>query len=538
MKLTITNLKMSIFILGVVICFFTLDLAYAQSAESKLEIQKLATVMQIIDFAYVDSVDLREVVDEAINSSLKELDPHSAYIPKEDVERTNEPLEGSFEGIGVTFQIYQDTIMVIAPVEGGPSESVGIMAGDKIVIIDDEDATGEKITNQWVMDHLRGAKGTKVDVGIIRRGKKEILDFTITRDKIPLNSIDATFMLDNNIGYIKLNRFSKSSAEEFAESVNELKKKGMSDLILDLRGNSGGYLGIAIELADEFLPFGKLIVYTEGVKAPRQEYDATPLGNFERGRLVILIDEGSASASEIVSGAVQDWDRGLIMGRRSFGKGLVQRPFNLPDGSVIRLTTSRYYTPSGRSIQKPYENGKDEYLRDLYNRYQHGELIYADSIKFPDSIKYFTDNGRTVYGGGGIMPDVFIPWDSTWVSDYYSDLRRAGVINRYTLQYVDEDRSRLLKQYPDLQSFKGDFELDELMMKDFFEMAMEDSVEFDESGWEASGKLIRRQLKAMIARNLWNVSAYYEVMWEIDEAILQAKQVLSDGKYFKEFNIG
>jgi carboxyl-terminal processing protease len=524
--------------LSFIFSIFGLSITRAQSPEAALDIQKMAYVLQIIELQYVDSVDLSEVVDDAINSSLKQLDPHSYYIPKEEVEKTNEPLEGSFEGIGVTFQLYQDTILVIAPVEGGPSERVGIMSGDKIVKIDGEDATGEEVNNQWVMDRLRGAKGTKVDVGIVRRGKKSIMDFTITRDKIPLNSIDATFMLDETIGYIKLNRFSKTSGEEFSSSLRGLKDMGMEDLILDLRGNSGGFLGIAIELADEFLSFGKLIVYTEGLKSPRQEFDATPLGNFETGRLVILIDEGSASASEIVSGAVQDWDRGLIMGRRSFGKGLVQRPYNLPDGSVIRLTTARYYTPSGRSIQKPYENGREEYIRDLYNRYKHGELVYADSIRFPDSLKYFTENGRTVYGGGGIMPDVFIPWDSTWFSDYYSDIRRNGIVNRFTLQYVDANRNLILEDYPDLDSFKEGFDIDEDLLNAFFDMAAEDSILFDEEGWEASGELITYQIKAMIARNLWDISAYYNIMWDIDEAILQARQVLKNGEYFRKFKLG
>lgn len=512
--------------------------ARGQSAEAKQEIQKIATVLQIIDFAYVDSVELGSVVEDAIVSSLKELDPHSAYIPKEEVERTNEPLEGSFEGIGVTFQLYKDTIMVIAPVEGGPSEKLGIMAGDKIVKINGEDATGKEITNQWVMDRLRGTKGTTVHVDISRKGRKDMLLFTIVRDKIPLNSIDASFMLDDQIGYIKLNRFSKTSSEEFASSVKSLKSEGMKDLVLDLRGNSGGYLGIAIELADELLPFGKLIVYTEGLKSPRQEFDATPLGDFETGRLVVLIDEGSASASEIVSGAVQDWDRGLIMGRRSFGKGLVQRPFNLPDGSMVRLTTARYYTPSGRSIQKPYENGQEEYAKDLYNRFKHGELVYADSIKFPDSLKFTTQNGRMVYGGGGIMPDIFIPWDSTWYSDYYADLRRKGIVNRFTLQYVDDQRSQLLSRYPDLKSFKSDFEIDQDLLDGFLEMAARDSVEFDEEGWKSSGDLIKYQLKAMIARNLWDVSAYYQIMWDMDDAILQAREVLINGEYFQKFNIG
>ena len=530
--------KTSLYLILVALFCWNLNTASGQTPETKLEIQKMATVLQIIELAYVDSVDLGDVVDEAIYSSLKELDPHSSYIPEEEVDKTNEPLEGSFEGIGVTFQLFKDTILVIAPVEGGPSDRVGIMAGDKIVSINGENATREDITNQWVMERLRGDKGTSVDVGIVRRGRPDVMVFTIIRDKIPLNSIDATFMLSENIGYIKLNRFSKTSSEEFYESVNILKDRGMADLILDLRGNSGGYLGTAIELADEFLPFGKMIVYTEGMKSPRQEFDATPLGNFEQGRLVILIDEGSASASEIVSGAVQDWDRGLIIGRRSFGKGLVQRPFNLPDGSVIRLTTARYYTPSGRSIQKPYDEGREEYMKDLYNRFQHGEYIYADSIKFPDSIKYYTNNGRTVYGGGGIMPDVFIPWDSTWFSDYYSNIRRNGVINTFTLEYVDAHRSELLRKYPYLQSFKEGFEVDEPLLDEFFMKAEADSIFFDEEGWESSGKLISYQLKAMIARNLWDISAYYEIMWDIDDAILKAREILKEGHYFKKFKLG
>jgi carboxyl-terminal processing protease len=400
--------------------------ALAQSASSRLDIQKLVEVMQIIDLAYVDSVDMDDVVSGAIEKSLRDLDPHSAYIPAEEVEKANEPLEGSFEGIGVSFQVMDDTILVISPTPGGPSEKLGILSGDKIVKIDGVEATGDTINSEWVFKKLRGKKGTIVEVSVYRKGKKDLLDFRIVRDKIPLNSIDASFMADDMIGYVRLNRFSKTSMEEFNEALTRLKAEGMKKLILDLRGNSGGFLNTAVELADEFLSTGRLIVYTEGLHSPRQDFNATTTGGFETGRLVVIIDEASASASEIVAGAVQDWDRGLVIGRRSFGKGLVQRPFNLRDGSVVRLTTARYYTPSGRSIQRPYENGTEEYYDDFSERFEHGEYLHADSIKFPDSLRYTTKQGRVVFGGGGIMPDVFIPWDSTMFSDYYVEIRRKG----------------------------------------------------------------------------------------------------------------
>ncbi len=345
--------------------------------------KKLAATMQIIRYAYVDSINEAELVENAIVETLKELDPHSAYISKEDLDAANEPLEGSFEGIGVTFQIYNDTILVVAPVLGGPSDKLGIRAGDKIVKIDGEKSTGEDINNKFVFDRLRGKKGTEVNVSIFRKGKKELIEYTIIRDKIPINSIDATFMATPEIGFIKLNRFSKTSMDEFKESLSKLKKQGMKKLILDLRGNTGGYLNTAIKLSDEFLPGGKLIVYTEGLRSSKQKYNSTSFGGFKSGELIVMINEGSASASEIVSGAVQDWDRGVVLGRRSFGKGLVQRPFQLPDGSVIRLTTARYHTPTGRCIQRPYENGTQEYYLDLYKRFTNGELENRDSIHFP-----------------------------------------------------------------------------------------------------------------------------------------------------------
>lgn len=511
---------------------------YGQTADPKTTIQKFGTVLQIIDFAYVDSVNQPEIVETAIIEMLKKLDPHSQYISKKDLDRINEPLVGSFEGIGITFQIFKDTILVIAPVPGGPSDKLGILAGDKIVIIDGEDATGKKIDNQYVMDKLRGKKGTKVVVGILRAGKDELIDFTIVRDKIPLNSIDATYMLAPDIGYIKLNRFSRTSMDEFNESIAELQEKGMKDLILDLRGNSGGYLDVAITLADEFLDNGKLIVYTEGLKNPKQEFDATAAGGFEKGRLIVLINEGSASASEIVSGAVQDWDRGLVVGRRSFGKGLVQRPFKLPDGSVIRLTTARYYTPTGRCIQKPYDEGIEEYYKDFHKRLEHGELVNADSIKFPDSLKYYTPNGRTVFGGGGVMPDVFIPIDSTRFSDYYIDLIRKGVFNRFVMSYLDKNRKKINKEYPDVDKFNDEFSFDDEQYEKFTKMAVEEGVERkDDDKFYYPDEKIKIQLKALLARNLWDVNAYFQVINELDSELQDAVELLENGKLFVELKL-
>jgi carboxyl-terminal processing protease len=525
---------------GLIFLVFTIwgAVTFSQTQADTEEIQKIVAAMQIIDLAYVDSVNLQKIVADAIVKSLKELDPHSAYISKEELQKANEPLEGSFEGIGVSFQLFQDTILVISPVPGGPSEKLGILSGDKIVKINNEDATGDKIDNQWVMDRLRGKKGTSVDVSIYRNGKNNLLEFTIVRDKIPLNSIDASFMAAPGIGYIRLNRFSKTSIEEFATAIDTLNSQGMNKLILDLRGNSGGYLNIAYELADEFLEAGKLIVYTEGIHSPRQDYFATPAGHFEKGKLVVIIDEASASASEIVSGAVQDWDRGIVIGRRSFGKGLVQRPFNLPDGSVIRLTTARYFTPTGRCIQRPYENGTEEYYKDFNKRFEHGEYLFADSIRFPDSLKFETPRGRLVYGGGGIMPDVFIPWDSTMFSDYYVEIRRKGVLNTYTLKYVEDNRAKLNEQFPSLVSFKEKFSVDTTVIREFKELAEKEGVKFNEEGWKSSELLILTQLKAMIARNLWNIDAFYEIMSPIDEEFRKAVDLLEDKDIFQKLNVG
>jgi carboxyl-terminal processing protease len=526
--------------IAILFMFLGLMITFPQQAEAQKEydpnetFKKLLAAMQYIRMYYVDSINEPELVENAIIETLKELDPHSTYISRKDLRKANEPIEGSFEGIGVTFQIYKDSILVIAPVPGGPSDKLGIMAGDKIVKIDGEDATGDKINNQYVMDRLRGKKGTEVDVTIFRPSRKKLLDYTIVRDEIPLNSVDATFMAAPGIGYIKLNRFSKSTSDEIAEAIVKLKEQGMEKLILDLRGNPGGLMYPAIEISDQFLPDEKLIVYTKGLRSYPRQFHATKEGLFEDGEMVVMINEGSASASEIVSGAVQDWDRGVILGRRSFGKGLVQQPFRLPDSSFMRLTTAKYYTPTGRCIQKPYDDGKEEYYLDLVKRLEHGELVHADSIKFPDSLKFITPNNRLVYGGGGIMPDVFTPWDSTRISDYFTDLIRKGVFNEFVLNYLDNNRASILKKYPDFADFKDDFSVNEKILKDMLALAKEREVAFNEEEYQKSEKLIKYRLKALMARNLYDVSAFYEVIVDLDEEYLEALKILQDEEKYRD----
>jgi carboxyl-terminal processing protease len=509
-----------------------------QKVDPNAGMKKYNTTLQIIRYAYVDTVNEAQLVEDAIIETLKELDPHSVYIPKKDLQRANEPLEGNFDGVGIQFEILKDTINVVHPTPGGPSEKLGIMSGDKIIRIDGEVVVGKKISNQFVLDHLRGKRGTKVTVSIYRRGKKDLIDYTITRDKIPINSIDAAYMIEPGIGYINLNRFAQTTTEEFNESVSKLKAQGMQNMILDLRSNAGGYMAPAIDLSDQFLPEGKLIVYTEGSKSPREDFYATAKGNFETGRLIIMINENSASSSEIVTGAVQDWDRGIVVGRRSFGKGLVQRPFMLPDSSQIRLTTARYHTPSGRCIQKSYKEGVDKYYEDFADRVKKGELIHPDSIHFPDSLKYYTSKKRLVYGGGGIMPDVFIPWDSTPVSDYYLDIRRNNIVNLTVGDYVDRNRKTLQKQYPDFASFEKNFVVDEPIMKIFFTEADSAKVKFDEKQYAVSEKLIKTQIKGLIAQKLWDMVAYYTIFNEFDPEILKAVEVMKDDEIFRKLETG
>ena len=516
------------------ILFFLFSVAYSQNSDPRNTTQKFVSALQIIDYAYVDTVNESKLVEDAIEAMLRHLDPHSIYISREDLQKANEPLEGTFEGIGISFQIYHDTILVISPVQGGPSERLGIMAGDKIVKINGEPATGKYVNNNFVFKKLRGKKGTTVEVSIAREGRKRLLNYTIIRDKIPIHSIDASFKANKEIGYIKLNRFSRTTMDEFHEALGGLKDSGMKDLILDLRGNSGGYLDVAIDLADEFLGFGKLVVYTKGNTSPKRKYKSSFRGEFENGKLVILMDEGSASASEIVAGAIQDWDRGAIVGRRSFGKGLVQRPYYLPDSSVIRLTVARYYTPSGRCIQKSYKNGYDQYYDDLERRLKKGELTDADKIDFPDSLKYYTENHRVVYGGGGIMPDVFVPWDSTKYSDFYVDLLSKGMFNDFVIGYVEKERKTLKSKYPEFTDFNSNFDVEQSFMNDFLTFARKKYIVPKEGEFEASEDIIKYQLKAVLARNLYDFESYFEVMTQIDDGYLKAIDVLENSNFFAE----
>jgi len=496
--------------------------------------KKVSSLLHLINGFYVDTLDMPGLTEKIIETTLKELDPHSSYISKDDVKQSTEELEGSFEGVGLIFQLYKDTILVISPIPGGPSDKVGILAGDKIITVDQTDAFGKEVTNKWVMDNLRGKKGSEVIVGVYRKGVDGLLDFTIERDEIPINSMDASFMLDDKTGYIKLNRFARNSKDEFDEAVAELKKKGMKNLVFDLRGNSGGYLGTAMSISDEFLENEKLIVYTEGVHSPRQDLTASAEGMFEKGKLVVLINEGSASASEIVSGAVQDWDRGVVIGRRSFGKGLVQRPFRLPDGAVVRLTVARYYTPSGRSIQKPYDEGTEKYYKNFYEGLNNGEMISADSIHFPDSLKYETENGRTVYGGGGIMPDVFIPWDSTRFNHLYSDLIRKGVLNGFVNEYLNDRRKELNKKYKNFEQFNKSFFISQEEFDEFVTGA-KDEIEVNDDDLTPNIDFIKLQIKAMIARNIYNTAAYFEVLWPEDREINKALEVMSEDMVYQHF---
>lgn len=504
-------------------------IAFAQNRSNPAETtQKLATTMYLIENFYVDTADMVKVTEEAIIAMLKSLDPHSAYIAPKDVEKANEELVGSFEGIGVTFQILRDTILVVSAVPGGPSEKVGIMAGDRIVTIDGEDAFGKKVNNEYVTKHLRGKKGTHVTLGIKRGEDPELIDFEIVRDKIPLNSINTYFMVDKKIGYIKLDKFAAQSVEEFEKALKDLKKQGMQSLIFDLRGNSGGYLQTAFGLGNEFLGSGKTVVFTEGLKSPKQVFDTDRNGGFRDGRLVVLIDEGSASASEIVSGAIQDWDRGVLIGRRSFGKGLVQRPFNLPDGGQIRLTTARYYTPTGRCIQRSYDKGSEDYFKEMTKRLEHGEYYHADSIKLADSLKYFTLNShRVVYGGGGIMPDIFMPFDTTYSTKLFTDLVRKLVFNAYCIDYVLKNKETILVKYKDFPTFDKKFNVDDVMLEDFKKAAEQKEVKWDEEQFERSKDWIKLRIKAIIAQDVWDIDKFYQVVAKDDKMIQQAVKVLS-----------
>ncbi|HBK31632.1 MAG TPA: peptidase S41 [Porphyromonadaceae bacterium] len=491
---------------------------------------KLERSLQLINNLYVDDVDSKKITEAALRAMLKELDPHSSYLNEEEVRAMNEPLQGNFDGIGIAFNMLTDTLYVMEVVAGGPSQKVGIQSGDKILYVNDTLIAGVKMNNQEVIKKLRGPKGTTVNVKVQRRGVDNLLEFKIVRDKIPIYSIDATYMVNNEIGYIRLSRFGVTSVEEFLKAEDELKAKGMKKLILDLTGNGGGILQTASDIADEFLGNEKLIVYTEGKNQPRFTMNATSRGKFENGDLIILVNEGSASASEIVAGAIQDWDRGIIVGRRTFGKGLVQRQLPLPDGTMIRLTVAKYYTPTGRSIQKPYEEGHiDEYNNDFLNRYEHGEMFDADSIQFPDSLKYTTlTTKRTVYGGGGIMPDYFVPVDTTSGSRLHVEMNAKGIFNRLAIAEVDNNRNALLKSFPDVDAFKADYQITPAMVEKIKLMAAEEKIKWDETEYQRSEKLMLLQLKALIAHNLYDTSAFYKIMNDDNDIFRAGLEILSD----------
>ena len=524
--------RKKIFFVSIVV-MLTLSIVVPVNGQFTEASLKIGKVISLIEAYYVEEVNQEKIVEQAIINVLKELDPHSTYISEKEVKDMNEPLIGNFEGIGIQFNVLYDTILVISPVPGGPSEKVGIRAGDRIVKIDSENVAGIGITTTKVRDRLLGKKDTKVNVSIKRKGVVELIEFTITRDKIPIHSLDAAYMADDEVGYIKLNRFSFTTMNEFHKAVDSLLDINMKKLILDLRGNGGGYLETAVSLVDEFLPEGKMIVSMEGNHVPKKSFISHSGGRLLDNKVVVIIDEGSASASEIVAGALQDWDRGVVMGRRSFGKGLVQRPFNLPDGSMVRLTVAKYYTPSGRLIQKPYNDGFEEYAKDLVTRYNNGEFVYADSIHFPDSLKYTTLlNKRVVFGGGGIMPDIFVPFDTTRNTGYYSDLLGKGVVTSFTLDYVDRNRDEINNRYSSFSVFKDQFKIDDSILKDLLIAAEDEKIEKNESEFEQSKEQIKMILKALIARDIWDMSEYYEIVNEKNKAFNKAISILKNEEIF------
>ncbi|MDP3002846.1 MAG: S41 family peptidase [Bacteroidales bacterium] len=495
---------------------------------------KIGRTFGLIDAFYVDSADLDKLAEKAIIEILKNLDPHSTYISAKDVKEMNEPLNGNFEGIGIQFNLLRDSIIIIEPIAGGPSEKVGLRAGDRILTINQEKVTGIGISTTGVRSRLMGAKGTKVNITVFRRGEKDILDFTIIRDKIPINSLDASYMLDKETGYIKLNKFAATTEKEFSDAVAVLKKSNMKNLVLDLRGNGGGYMLAATTIADKFFSDQKLLVYLSGRKTPRQDYKSSGIGSLSSARVVVLTDEGSASASEILAGALQDWDRGVILGRRTFGKGLVQNGFNLTDGSMIRLTIARYYTPSGRSIQSSYNEGYDKYMENFLKRFTlHGEMMTADSTHFLDSLKSKTlVNKRVVYGGGGIMPDVFVAADTTYNTAYFSRLNGKNVLSSFTVEYYDKNRLKLNSQYKSFDEFKNEFQFSPDDIKTFIAKGEAEGVKYNEDQFNKSKDEILLVLKGLVATNIWQPSEYFQIINENDKVIEKALNVISDKKSY------
>ncbi|MFO8066938.1 MAG: S41 family peptidase [Bacteroidales bacterium] len=494
---------------------------------------KINDVINFVYESYVDSINREEITEETIKSFLSNLDPHSVYIPAEDFKELNDPLMGSFEGIGIEFNMVADTVVVINPIPGGPSEKVGIQAGDRIIKVNDEMIAGVKMSTEEIVKKLKGPKDTEVNVTIYRTGLDEEFEYTIVRDKIPSYSLDIAYMLDDNNAYIKINRFSATTHHEFITAFDRLKRQGLENLILDLRGNGGGFLEAAIALADEFLPAGEMIVYTEGFRRPKKYAYARRTGKFEDKPLVILIDEWSASASEIIAGAIQDNDKGLVIGRRSFGKGLVQEQVQLADGSALRLTVARYYTPSGRSIQSPYDDGSDNYYDEFFERFMHGEHESVDSIKLIDSLQYKTRAGRTVYAGGGIMPDIFVPFNSEERTPFFNRIANMGLIYRFAFNYTDNNRSLINNNYNNAENYINNFSINNNIFYEFLSFVKTNDVEIDKHEAQKSSRLIKQQLKAYIGRNIFGREAFYPVINKNDPVIKEAIEALKDDNYLK-----
>ena len=537
-----------------------MPLAAQQRSNSDIDLQmrKLVFAQGAISQLYVDTVDMKKVTEEAIRGMLKELDPHSTYTPAKEVEALNEPLAGSFDGIGVQFNMNEDTLVVIQPVSGGPSEKVGILAGDMIVTVNDTSIAGVKMSKEEIMKRLRGPKGTKVRLGIIRRGVKGIQDFTVTRDKIPVYTIDAYYMVDPTTGYVRISSFGATTNAEFIKAATQLQAAGMKDLIIDLQGNGGGYLQAAVDLSNQFLGNNEMIVYTEGRTTGRHEYHAEP-GKMNIHKIVVLVDGYTASAAEILSGALQDNDRGIIVGRRTFAKGLVQRPVTLPDGSLIRLTIAHYYSPVGRCFQKPYEKGdRKKYDMDMLDRLNSGELMSADSIHFADSLQYTTKRGRIVYGGGGIMPDVYVPLDTTRYTALHRELAAKSCVNTTVLKWVDLNRKQIMKEYDvatyrkakakqtnnknydpnDLvagfERFKQSFTVPKDMLDILIAKAKEAKVEYTDSAFQATLPMLNLQLKALVARDLWDMSEYFQIINSTNEIYQRGLEAIKDDSLFEK----
>ena len=516
------------------ILFFILLLPQSSMAQrinlgSDSPMRKLQIAEMAITNLYVDSVDEKKLVEDGIRGMIEKLDPHSSYSTAKETKQMNEPLQGSFEGIGVQFNMVQDTLLVIQPIVNGPSERVGILAGDRIVSVNDTAIAGVKMSKEEIMKRLRGIKGSKVKLGIVRRGIAGTLKFTVIRDKIPVKTLDAAYMIRPQVGYIRIGSFGLTTYNEFMDAVEGLKVLGMKDLILDLQENGGGYLMAAVQIANEFLHHDDLIVYTQGRRVPRQDYRADGKGKLVDGKVLVLINEYTASAAEIVTGAIQDQDRGEVVGRRSFGKGLVQRPIDFADGSMIRLTIAHYYTPSGRCIQKPYKKGEAlDYAMDIEKRFKHGELYSADSIHFADSLKYKTlRKQRIVYGGGGIMPDYFVPLDTTLYTQFHRQLAARSYIINANLKYIDNNRKQLKKQFATFSDFNARYEVPQSFVDDVLQMAAKDKIKpKDDKELQATLPQLRRQLKALVARDLWDMSEYFQVINETNPIVEKAVELM------------